>query len=182
MPIAAVLAIALLGVAALQFRQLAGQQRTIDELSSQLQRFEQNGGELAEIRRLLAEKGNHLRMLTTLGAEFCILRPVGELPRYPLATATMVIAPDRNQWYLAAEGLEPCGTAGCYQLWFITEAESIHAASFDAGGVGQRIELSGSHGGVPTSVRMISITRRSESERSEAPETVLLADRAMTLL
>lgn len=181
-PIAATLAIALLGLAALQFRQLEGQQRTIDELSAQLQRVEQNGVELAEIRQLLGQRGDHMRMMTTSGAEFCILKPVGDLPRYPLATATMVIAPGRDEWYLAAEGLEPCGSDGCYQLWFITEAESIHAASFDARGSGHRIELTGGRQAVPTGVRGISITRDSEAEPAEPPETVLFADQAMTLL
>lgn len=180
LPIAAALAIALVGVTAFQFRQLESQQQTIDELSAQLEQVERNGSQIAEVRRLLTETGSHLRMMTTRGAEFCILKPVGESPRYPLATATMVIAPERDRWYLAAEGLEPCADDVCYQLWFITRAESIPAASFDARGGDDRIELSGGQVRVPTGVVGISITRASES--SEPPETVLFADQAMTLL
>ncbi len=181
LPIAAALAIALLGLTAMQFRQLQGQQRTIDELSAQLQRVEESGAELAEIRRALAEKGGHLRMLTSRGAEFCVLKPVGENPRLAQAIATMVIAPERDGWFLAAEGLEPCAADACYQLWFITEAEPIEAASFGTVEARQRIELSGS-GGVPTSIRAISITRLDEPDPGAAAETVLYADQAMTLL
>lgn len=183
LPLAAALAIALLGVAGLQFRQLEGQRRTIDDLAARLERVERKGAELAQVRRLLAEKGSHIRMMTSRGAEFCLLKPVGKLPRYPGATATMVISADRRQWFLAAEGLAPCDRGVCYRLWFITEAEPIHAASFDARGEEQRIELSGSHEGVPAGVRAITITRDAEPEREPGPpETVLLADQAMTLL
>lgn len=182
LPLAAGLTVALLGIAALQFRQLEGQQRTIDELSSRLQRVERSGTELAEVRRLLAEKSSQMRMMTARGAEFCLLKPVGERPRYPGASATMVISPDRTRWYLAAEGLAPCETGVCYRLWFITEAEPVHAASFDARGEESRIEISSGGDGVPAGVRAISITRDSELDRPSPPETVLLADQAMTLL
>ncbi len=182
LPLAATIAVALLGLAGLQFRQLQSQQRTIDELSSQLERVERNGVELAEIRRALDQRGDQLRMLTARGAEFCVLKPVGDQPRYPLATATMVIAPDRDRWYLAAEGLEPCTEETCYQLWFITDAESIPAASFGARATDERIELTGNRQSVPPGVRGVSITRSAGRESSEAPETVLFADQAMTLL
>ncbi len=182
LPLAAGLAVALLGIAGFQFRRLESQQRTIDELSSRLERIERDGAELAEARRLLAERGGQMRMITSRGAEFCLLKPVGERPRYPDATATMVISPDRRRWYLAAEGLEPCATGVCYRLWFVTDAEPIHAASFDAAAEERRIELTGSHEGVPAGVRAIAITRDAEPEQSSPPETVLLADQAMALL
>lgn len=182
LPIAASLAAALLGIAAVQFRQLERQERTIEQLSSQLERVERNGTAMAEIRRLLAEKGRHVKMMTTRGTEFCLLKPAGERPRYPGATATMVIAPDRREWFLAAEGLEPCPAEVCYQLWFITEGEPIHAASFAARNDQPRIELSGSQDGALEGVRAISITRDAAPEDADPPETVLYADQAMTLL
>ena len=181
LPLAAVLTIALLGIAGLQFQRLEGQERTIQKLTEQLERVEGNGAELAEVRRILAEADARLRMLTTRGAEFCVLKPVGDDPRFADATATMVIGPERDEWFLAAEGLAPCRGEGCYRLWFVTDGGSVAAASFSAGASDQRIELSGSRD-VPTGVRAISITRESGADPSAAPVTVLLADQAMTLL
>ncbi len=179
MPIAAAFAIALLGVAALQFRQLSEQRQTIEELSAQLERVEQSGVELASVRNLLAQRDGYLRMLTTKGAEFCLLKPVGAQPRLPTASATMVISPERNKWYLAAEGLAPCDDGSCYVLWFVTDAEPIRGPSFDCNG--GRIELTGEHEGLPLTIRAITITMATEADEIE-PETVLLADQAMTLL
>ncbi len=182
MPIAATFAFALLGVTAFQFSQIESQRRTIADLSSQLERVEPNGPELASIRSRLDQQGSHLKMLTSLGAEYCVLRPVGEPPRFPGATATMVISPERNRWYLAAEGLEPCPGEVCYELWFVTDGDPIRAAAFDAENSFSRIELSGSHEGLPLTVRAITITRAPASAADQPTETVLLADQAMTLL
>ncbi len=181
MPLAAALALALLGLAGLQFSRLEDQQRTIDELSAQLGRVEADGAELAEMRRALARTDARLRMMTRRGTEFCLLKPVGDDPRFARATATMVIAPERDEWFLAVEGLEPCGGEVCYQLWFLTQGGSVAAAAFDAGEGSQRIELGGK-GQVPSGVRAISITHERASEPAEAPVTVLFADQAMTLL
>ena len=181
LPLAAMLAIALLGIAGLQFRRLEGQQQTIEKLTAQLERVESNGAELAEIRRVLAETDARLRMMTTRGAEFCVLKPVGDDPRFAAATATMVIGPGRDEWFLAAEGLMPCEGDDCYQLWFLTEGGSVAATAFGAGESDRRIEIGGRED-VPSGVRAISITREGSPDSQEPPVTVLLADQAMTLL
>lgn len=182
MPIAAALAIALIGIAGWQFKQLEGQRQTIVALSEQLEAMERDGIELALARTRLSDMQNHLAMLTARGSEFCVLKPYGDQPSHPEATATMVISSDRNRWFLAAEGLEPCAKGRSYQVWFITETGPIRAASFDGEASGGRVELSGSHDGVPVSVRAVTVTMEAEPEPAAPSTPILFADEAMTLL
>ena len=182
MPIAAALAVALIGLAGWQFRQLEDQRQTIAALSTQLESVERDGAELELARHRLNEMQSQLRLLTASGSEFCVLKPYGDEPTQPQATATMVLSSDRNRWFLAAEGLEPCAKGRTYQLWFITDGEPIRAAVFDGEASGGRLELSGTHEGVPTSVRAVTVTLETEPEPAEPSAPILFADEAMTLL
>ena len=182
MPIAAALAVALIGLAGWQFRLLEGQRQTIAALSEQLESMERDGIELALARTRLNDLQSHMAMLTSRGSEFCVLKPYGEQPTHPNATATMVVSSDRNRWFLAAEGLEPCAKGRSYQVWFITETGPIRAAAFDGETSGGRVEVSGTHEGVPTTVRAITVTLEVEPEPAEPSAPILFADQAMTLL
>jgi hypothetical protein len=181
MPIAAALAVALLGLAGWQLRQLGEQRETIAALSAQLESMESGGTELELARYRLREMREQMAMLTARGTEFCVLKPPGPEPSYPGATATMVVSSDRSRWFLAAEGLEPCAKGRSYQLWLITDGEPIRVAVFDGEASGGRVELSG-EGDVPTTVRAVTVTLEAEPEPAEPSEPILIADQAMTLL
>jgi hypothetical protein len=182
LPIAAALAIALIGLTGWHFKQLEEQRATIAALSVQVESMERDGIELALARNRLNEMQSQMRLLTTSGAEFCVLRPHGKTPTHPQATATMVISSDRNRWFLAAEGLEPCAKGRSYQLWFITESTPVRVASFDGTAEGGRVELSGSHDALPDDVRAVAVTLEVEADPAAPSQPILLADEAMTLL
>lgn len=181
LPIAAVLALALVGLTGWQARQLAEQRRTIQELSGRLAAAAENGGPAAEARRQLAELSDHLAMVTSPGAEFCLLKPVAGATRLAEARATMVFSPDRKRWYLAARGIGPCERGKVYQLWFHTEDDAVRAATFHGRSAGERLEL---HGGADRriQIRAVSITVESDPETTSPSEAVLFADQAMRLL
>lgn len=174
--IAAMLAIAI-GFLVFQRAQVAETRRLTAEMRQMVESSGAERRELVELRRRLADNREQLAMVTARGAEFCVLKPVDGATT--AATATMVISNDRKSWYMAAEGLSPCGGEACYDLWFHTEGGPIHGASFEPGEALERIELTGESEILSTPLSGISITRAGQSEDGER---VLFADQATMIL
>lgn len=181
LPLAAALAVALVGLSAWQFHQLGDQRRQLGRLARDLESLNVSQTALATAHGELAESRTRLAMATTPGAEYCVLRPTGEAAVSTKARGTLVVAPDRGSWYLRIEGLEPCPDGGTYRLWFITEGGPVPGAAFDVEAAGEGIELSAE--GVPSDLRAVSVTLEHEDGGVEpAGPRVLFADQAMRLL
>ncbi len=180
--IAAALAIALLGLAAWQFRRLENQRHTIANLEAQLDSLRVEQVELASARGLLTDLRQRLTMVTTTGAEFCLLKPYGAQPSHPGARGTLVVSSDRSGWYLRVAGLEPCAGGRIYHLWFVTDGGTLRAATFDGMPSGAEMELSEGDA-VPVELRAVKVTLESGPD-SPGPtgEPILYADEAMQLL
>lgn len=174
--IAAMLAIAI-GFLVFQRVQVAEVRRLTSEMRQMVETSRAERRELVDLRRRLADNREQLAMVTSRGAEFCVLKPVDGATTD--ATATMVISHDRKSWYMATEGLSPCSGEACYDLWFHTDSGPVHGASFEPGEALERIELSGENEVLSTPLSGISITRAGQADGGER---VLFADQAMTLL
>lgn len=182
LPLAATVAFALLGLAGWQSLRISDQRETIDRLASRVEELDRERSDLASARALLLEVSDRLAMVTSPGAEFCLLKPFGESPEAPGARATFVLASDRESWYLSVEGLEPCAAGRIYHLWFAVGDEHVRAATFDGAPSGGRIELS-EELAVPPGLRAVIITLETERQAEEPTHPpVLYADQAMQLL
>ena len=120
LPIAATVAITLLGFSGLQFVRLEEQRGTIDRLAGQLSETNIQGAQLAQYQEDLARMQEQLKLVTSKGVEVCTLRPQIEAAVETDARGTLFVASDRQRWYLRIDDLEPCPQGRSYQLWFVT--------------------------------------------------------------
>jgi hypothetical protein len=119
LPLAAVLAVALLGVSAWQQVRLEGQRGTIEELAERLSEANRQSARLADFSRQLEAARDRLALVTSRGVEVCGLYPVDVEPSGILPRGMLFVAADHQHWYLRIDGLEPCPEGRTYQLWFM---------------------------------------------------------------
>lgn len=181
LPLAAALAGVLLGVTAWQQQALEGQRRTIAELRSGLAEANARGERVAALEARIRDQRSKLAMMTRPGAEFCLLKPVGNEPMYPTASATMVVSPDRASWYLRADGLGPCPLGRTYKIWFMVDGRTVAGPTFRVKQLGDEIEIASEE--LPPGLEGIKITLEFEPETPvpTGPE-ILFTDQAMRLL
>jgi hypothetical protein len=181
LPLAASLALALAGVVAWQQLRLGNQRQAITSFEQQLRVAGSQEAELREARAMLAHRQEQLAMLTEPGAEFCMLRPYGELPQFPRARATMVLAADHQRWFLRGERLDPCELGRAYKIWFETESGPVAGPSFRVDGPNANIEVTARS--MPEGILAISVTLEHDPncELPEGPQ-VLRAERPIRLL
>jgi hypothetical protein len=132
LPLAAGLALALLGLSGWQRIHMERQQDEIVQLSGRLREVNLQSAELARYREELVEAQAKLSVLASSGVEVCSLYPMEERLAASEPIATLFVAPDHQHWYLRIDGLEPSPEDRAYQLWFITEeGTKVSAGTFD---------------------------------------------------
>jgi anti-sigma-K factor RskA len=181
LPLAAGLALVLLGISGWQFRHIEEQEGTIEQLSGLLSEANQATAELAQYRDELLEAKAKLAVVTASGVEVCSLYPVEDRLAGSSPKATLFVAPDHQHWYLRIEGLEPCPADHAYQLWFHTgEGEPVSAGTFDVE-PGQRQELSSAT--MPAGTIAVSVTLEPAGGSSTpSGPSLLYGDEVMRIL
>ena len=120
LPLAAVLAMALLGVVGWQTSQLRDQTDTIDQLSQRLSQVNIDSTQLAQYELDLERMQEQLALVTSQGVEVCTLRARAAAAEETGARGALFVASDHQHWYLRIDDLEPCPQGRSYQLWFLT--------------------------------------------------------------
>lgn len=179
LPLAAALAIALVGVTGWQVWRVNQQTETIAHLSRQLEQARSEAEELVAARELLAETRTRLEMVTASAAEFCALKATQGSPN-PEARGTLVMLEGRSDWFLKVEGLEPCKAGRQYKLWFVTDDRFVLGASFAVEADHESIEIRAS--GAPTGIRAVMITLEQPEVAAPSTPAVLYGDERMRIL
>lgn len=181
LPLAAGLAVALVGVSGWQRINMDRQREEIAKLSGHLRQVNLESAELAQYRQQLAEAQAKLAVLASSGVEVCSLHPVDEQIAAPLPTATLFVAPDHQHWYLRIDGLEPSPEDHAYQLWFITdEGAQVSGGTFDPQ-PGTRLELTAET--MPGGTVAVSVTMEPVGGSAEPSSPPLLyGDEVMRIL
>jgi hypothetical protein len=136
--LAAVLALALLGLSFWLYSQIGAQRATIAGLRHQLSlEHARSEGAVAKVRQLENE-GFDLRQNLTLVSSRAVLvspmRPVGQpgqAPLQPDAHGMLFVAADHQHWYMALQGLQPAPAGQVYKLWFVAD-RPVSSGSFTA--------------------------------------------------
>jgi hypothetical protein len=180
LPLAATLALLLVGATAWQVVRVGQQQETIIRLSQELESMRLEATALARTRGELAQARSRLALVTSPTSEFCALRPPEGSPAVN-ARGTLVMQMKKGDWFLRVEGLEPCSKGNQYQLWFLTEDSPVLGASFDVEAAEIPVELMAS--GVPPGINAVMITL-AEGEETGTPGEVplLFGDERMRVL
>jgi len=180
LPLAAGLAVALLGLSAWQFRLIQDQQQTIDRISAQLSGFGEAIPAAGSLRSEVAALESNLALVASPGVEVCTLWPSGEPALSPAARGVLYVAADHQRWYLSIEGLAPCPADHAYQVWFHAPGGPVSAGTLRTDGR-TRLEMS-SHS-MPEGTKGVSITLEPEagSPRPAGPR-VLFGDEVMRIL
>jgi anti-sigma-K factor RskA len=120
LPLAASIAIVLLGVVGWQSFQMAEQESTVDQLSQRLSQVNiESTGQLAEFENHMRRMQEQLALVTSKGVEVCTLHPKVAEAAQTGARGTLFVAADHQHWYLRIDDLEPCPQGRAYQLWFV---------------------------------------------------------------
>ncbi len=136
--LAAVLALALLGLSAWLYSQVGAQRAAIADLRHQisLERARSEGA-VAKVRQLENE-GFDLRQSLNLVSSRAVLvspmRPVGppgQPPLQPDAHGMLFVAADHQHWYMSLQGLQPAPAGQVYKLWFVAD-RPMSSGSFTA--------------------------------------------------
>lgn len=142
LPLAAVFALAALGVGFHDWRvtqelgraeqQLAAVQQERQQLAARLQGFE-GEAQSAALEGKASELEAQLAMLTSPGTLVCALKPSpGSSARR--AGGMLYVADDHQHWYLRARNLPAPGDGRAYQLWFLVGNDPVHAGTFEMQG------------------------------------------------
>jgi len=120
LPLAASIAIILLGVVGWQSFQMAEKTTTIDQLSQRLSEVNiDSTNQLAEFEIDMKRMQDQLALVTSQGVEVCTLHPKIAEAAQTGARGALFVASDHQHWYLRIDDLEPCPQGRAYQLWFV---------------------------------------------------------------
>jgi len=173
MPLAAVLALLMIGGSLLFTMQLRNQNETIVALVGQLDSANSKINAMADLQSRLA-------LVSQPGVEICALRPTGADPRNSGARAAMYVAPDHSEWYLVVEGLAPPPAGHSYQVWFVSAEGPVSGGIIEAGS-GQRAELASNR--MPSETNGIFITLERQGGQSQPTGArILFGDEVMQVL
>lgn len=182
LPMAASVALALLGVSGWQFARLDAQGATIESLAEQLS---VKNVELVEVAtgfdNELGRMQNQLALVTSQGVEVCKLYPqVADVAKTG-ARGALFVASDRQHWYLRIDDLEPCPQGRTYQLWFVRgDGTSVDGGILD---VKHGIELEVTSDSMPDGTIAVHVTLEPAGGSQEpSGPTVLYGDEVMRIL
>lgn len=119
-PLAASIAIVLLGIVGWQSFEMANQNTAIVGLTDHLSQVNiERTAELAEYDKSMQQMQDQLALVTSKGVEVCTLKPQAAEATESGARGTLYVASDHQHWYLRIEDLLPCPQGRAYQLWFV---------------------------------------------------------------
>jgi hypothetical protein len=177
--LAAVLALALLGLSAWLYSQVGAQRATIADLRHQLS-FERarSEGAVAKVRQL-ENAGFDLRQDLNLVSSRAVLvspmrpaAPPGQPPLQPDAHGMLFVAADHQHWYLSLQGLQPAPEGQVYKLWFVA-GRPVSSGSFTAR-PGEPMDLSSQRMPPGTKGAMVTLERDPNAPAPAGP-TILQA-------
>jgi len=182
LPLAASIAIVLLGVVGWQSMQMAESDHTIDRLSEQLSVVNTGRAtELADLQRNLDRMQNQLALVTSRGVEVCTLHPKAVEAADSGARGTLFVASDRQNWYLRIDDLNPCPQGRSYQLWFVmADGTAKNGGLLD---IQHGVELEVTSDTMPNGTVAVNITLE-PTGGSDAPSgpSILYGDEVMRIL
>ena len=176
LPLAAALALALIGVGGYQEQRLQRQREVIADLRGQLEQAQTTSATLSHAANQLEESRARLAMITAADTEFCALHPPAGSAA-PQARGTLVMNAGDGQWLLHVKGLSPEQFGARYQLWFVTDGEPYLAATFTVDREDTPVEVRSA--GMPTGMRGVMLTP--EAAEEGAPP-LLYGDERMRIL
>ncbi len=177
--LAAVLALALLGLSAWLYSRVGAQSATIAALQHQLSlERARSEGAIAKVRQLENE-GFDLRQSLTLVSSRAVLvspmRPVGQPGQPPLqpdAHGMLFVAADHQHWYMSLQGLQPAPAGQVYKLWFVAD-RPVSSGSFTAR-TGEPMDLSSKQMPAGTKGAIVTLERDPNAPAPTGP-TILQA-------
>jgi len=180
--VAAVVALAALGLAGLLYLQLQKTQSALAEMRLERGQLTDRLNEQEASLHQLREMSELVSAVATKGVEVCPLRPVGDKPMVPNAFAVLYMPPGDEHWYLAASNLTPSG-GGIYKVWLNTKDGPMPVGVIQSGNEASLMFPAK----IATDHPMVSITITLESEEQakapmpEGPQ-VLYGDQKMQVL
>lgn len=162
--LAAMLALALLGLSGWLYSQMGAQRATIAELRRQLAvESVRSEGAVAKVRQLENE-GFDLRQGLNLASSRAVMvsplrpaAPPGQPPLQPDAHGMLFVAADHQHWYLSLQGLQPAPAGQVYKLWFVA-GRPVGSGAFTAR-PGEPVDLSSQHMPAGTRGAMVTLER-----------------------
>lgn len=156
LPLAAGVALAMLGVSSWQYTRLQSQSGTIERLASQLSEANKMTAELTESRHELEAAQRKLALVTSHGVEICPLQPIRSSQDAGELRGTLFVTANHQSWYLHIDGLEPCPQGRAYQLWFVMSDGSSASGGLLEAKSGTCLEVTAD--GMPVGTIAISVT------------------------
>jgi hypothetical protein len=177
--LAAVLALALLGLSFWLYSQVGAQRSTIAGLRHQLSiERARSEGAVAKVRQLENE-GFDMRQKFTLVTSRAVLvspmRPAarpGQPPLQPDAHGMLFVAADHQHWYMSLQGLQPAPEGQVYKLWFVAD-HPVSSGSFTAR-PGEPMDLSSKEMPAGTKGAIVTLERDPSAPAPTGP-TILQA-------
>jgi hypothetical protein len=169
--LAAMLALAMLGLSLWLYSQVGARNATIASLRSELSRERSRSeGAIAKVRQLETDSldlNEKFSLVTSPAVLVSPMRPVGrpgQPPVQPDARGVLFVAADHQHWYMTLRGLQPV-PGRAYKLWFVADTGTVSAGSFSAQ-PGAPMELSSEH--MPAGTKGVMVTLESDA-RATAP-------------
>lgn len=179
--LAAMLALATLGLSFWLYSQVGAQQATIASLRNELSRERSRSeGSIAKVRQLetdsldLTEK---FSLVTSPAVMVSPMRPAGrpgQPPVQPGARGVLFVAANHQHWYMTLRGLQPAAAGQAYKLWFVADTGTVSAGSFSAQ-PGAPIELSSEHMPAGTKGVMVTLENDAQAPSPSGPEILRAA-------
>jgi hypothetical protein len=166
--LAAMFALAMLGLSLWLYSQVGAQNATIASLRGELSRERSRSeGAIAKVRQL-ENDGLDLRekfsLVTSPAVLVSPMRPVtkpGQPAVQPDARGVLFVAADHQHWYMTLRGLQPVPAGQAYKLWFVADTGAVSAGSFSAQ-PGAPVELSSQH--MPAGTKGILVTLEADAQ------------------
>jgi hypothetical protein len=157
LPLAAVLTLLAIGLAASLFGIVRDQRLELAALEAQVEELTRDSAELAVLEEGLAHARQNLQLVSSEGVEICPLRPIeGAAPEGPYGL--LFIAADHQHWYVRVTGLKT-DPERYYRLWF----EAADGSLVPAGNLlGQELELSSPT--MPEGTRAVHVSVETQPE------------------
>jgi len=150
--LAAVLALAALGLSGWLYQQLSRERAVVASLRRDVESERARvAAALAAARdlRTAAGKGladrrdleEKLALMTSPAVQVSALRPAGRSALQPAARGILFVAADHQHWVLSLHGLQPAPEGRTYKLWFMAKQGPVSSGDFTAR-PGEPLELS----------------------------------------